>query len=413
MFFIWGQRRIFSRQRQINQSSPIIEEEYLDLERQFVMNEQDLKDLDRAVELFIAGEIEPVWYYLQPLLCLYPDSVDLMHLQALLLMRSNQWDEARAVFERALPLAPMNQTLRYTYGLLLLSLGEMPQGWLNYEWRREIEEFNHTHLSKPYWQQGDLYNKHLMVFSEQGYGDTLQFIRYVPLIKEKFHPKKITLVIPEPLRELFGPVANVDAIASELTNLKFDYYVCLLSLPRIFETTLATIPAPFNQFHISESRLTQWREKITSTKLKIGCAWFGRKEHENDHNRSMDISLLEPLFANTQAQFYSLQKDAPSEIFSQYPLIDLANHFENFADTAAAMQALDLIISVDTSLIHLAASLGKPTWVLLPYSNDWRWLTKIETSPWYPSIKLYRQTKYKCWEDVIARIVKDVAQKTG
>lgn len=226
-------------------------------------------------------------------------------------------------------------------------------------------------------------------------GDTLQFCRYAKQVKAL--GARVLLEVPAALNTLLQSLQDVDVLLNKGENLPdFDYYCPLLSLPLVFNTHLATIPANIPYLFSEATRLKHWQAKLGNKTLpRIGMVWSGSTIHKNDHNRSIPLSQFSQLL-NNSAHFFSLQKEVRTDDAQVLASFANVQHFgdqlQDFADTACLCELMDVVISVDTSVAHLAAAMGKPTWILLPYNPDWRWLLDREDSPWYPTVRLFRQS---------------------
>ncbi len=243
----------------------------------------------------------------------------------------------------------------------------------------------------------DLRGKTILLHAEQGLGDTLQFIRYLPMVVAK--GARVVLEVPDDLRPLIGGTPDVAAVLRRGETLPpFDLHCPLMSLPLAFGTTLETIPAPVPYLSAPPARLAQWSARLPPTPFpRVGLVWSGKPDHKNDHNRSIPLAQLAPLLARSGLQFVSLQKeyrasDRP-ELNRHRALLRLDDGLADFGDTAAVVGALDLIIAVDTAVAHLAGAMGKPLWLLLPAVGDWRCLKERVDSRWYPTARLFRQPR--------------------
>jgi hypothetical protein len=256
-----------------------------------------------------------------------------------------------------------------------------------------------------------LQGKTVLIHSEQGIGDSIQFSRYLPLFKA-LGVKKLWVEVQKPLLPL---LATLDCDCSWLGRGEalpdFDYHCPLLSLPLAFKTTLETIPLSIPYLSVLPEKRQNWHARLgAKTKPRIGIAWSGAIKHKNDHNRSLPLAKLLPL-TQLDVELHSLQKEVRDNdlpVFQQTAIINHADALRDFADTAALIDAMDLVICVDTSVAHLAGALGKPVWLLLAWIPDFRWLTQREDSPWYPTARLFRQKPLGAWEEVIERIAADV-----
>jgi hypothetical protein len=258
-----------------------------------------------------------------------------------------------------------------------------------------------------------LAGKTILLHAEQGFGDTIQFVRYVPMLAAR--GAKIVLEVPDSLMPLLGDIDGVIAMISRgQPHPPIDLHCPLMSLPLAFGTTLATIPATVPYLRAPAERVEAWRARMpASDKLRVGLVWSGKPTHRNDHNRSLVFERLAPLLAQPDVDFVSLQRevreadaaalqDATSVL---RPDLDQAD----FADTAAIVATLDLVIAVDTAVAHLTGATAKPLWLLLPYCPDWRWMLDRTDSPWYPGARLFRQPRIGDWDSVIGRVAEALA----
>jgi len=336
-------------------------------------------------------------------------------LQALL-----RHEEAIACYERAQAIASESADAHWGESLARLALGDFAAGWQKYEWRWRTTLFapRKRDLRRPLWLgEPDLAGKRILLHAEQGLGDTLQFARYAPLVTAR--GGKVTLLVQPAVKPLLETLAGVDAVVAEAVPPRaYDFHCPLLSLPLAFRTTLETVPAAVPYLSPPASKITQWRSTLSDLGRPIvGVAWSGNPTHRNDRNRSIALPRLAALLSTPRVQFVSIQKelrDHERELLGSFPaLTHLGEKLEDFADTAAVVSQLDLVVTVDTAAAHLAGSLAKPVWVLLPYAPDWRWLLHREDSPWYPTMRLFRQTKPGDWESVIARVAHELGWLTG
>jgi tetratricopeptide (TPR) repeat protein len=324
----------------------------------------------------------------------------------LALQDTGRMDEALASFRRASTLDPGYHMATACEGMLHLLRGNLAAGWEKYEARWSIGDLLPRDFKQPQWRGEPLDGKTILLHAEQGFGDTIQFLRYLPLVAAR--GGNIVLEIQKPLVPLVTRIAGLEVIARGAPLPPFDFHCPLLSLPRAFATTLQNLPASMPYLAASPERVAHWRARIGNEPgLKVGIAWAGSPIHRNDRHRSIPIERLKPLFELAGARFFSLQVGARSADLTAVepvPVTDLAGELTDFGETAAAVANLDLIISADTALVHLAGALNKPVWTLLPFAPDWRWLLARGDSPWYPSMRLFRQSKVGDWEGVIAAV---------
>jgi hypothetical protein len=296
-----------------------------------------------------------------------------------------------------------------------LLAGKLEEGWKRYEWRWQKADYIQykREFAQPQWDGKDIKGKTICLHAEQGFGDAIQFIRYAPLVAK--NGARVIVEAPYPLIDLFKTVEGIDMLVKRGDSLPdFDVHCPILTLPMLFKTSMQSIPASVPYIHSDPARKSRWTERLSAGKkrLKVGIAWSGNPDHKNDRNRSISFAMLRPIAEMPQVSLYSLQKGiVSSEIEAQIQeagMIDYTGDIGDFADTAALIDNLDLIISVDTSVAHLAGALGKNVWVLLPYAPDWRWLLGRNDSPWYPTMRLYRQSLPGDWEGVVKEVFKDI-----
>jgi tetratricopeptide (TPR) repeat protein len=328
------------------------------------------------------------------------------------LHHSGSFEEGISVLRRAIALAPQHANAHSGLGILLLMRGDFAEGWDEYEWRLRSSERKGPKFPEIPWQGENLAGKHIYIQAEQGFGDTLQFARYIPLLAAR--GAKITLRVHQQLVSLLREsLPGIAVLGDRGDPAPYQCDAALLSLPRLFRTRLETIPAAVPYLRAPAEAIGRWTTRLAKmTGVKIGLVWSGNPEHINDTRRSLDLDRLARLFALRGASFASLQFGPRAadlkKLKGKTPIDDLGTKFEDFADTAAAVTALDLVITVDTSVAHLAGALGKPVWMLLPWVADWRWLLNREDNPWYPTMRLFRQKAGEDWADVIARVEKEL-----
>ena len=322
----------------------------------------------------------------------------------------NQQHEALADFERAIALDKSNADAHHNAALAHLTLGDYRRGFEQYEWRwqRSGMPARRRSFGKPLWLgEYPLARKRILVAAEQGLGDCIQFARYVPMLAVS--GATVVLEAPPPLLSLLARLDGVTEVVARGDALPaFDVYCPAGSLPRALRTDVSTIPAEIPYLRASEERIAAWRDRIERLPTpRIAVVWSGSADHANDRNRSMALRQIGPLLA-LQAGFVSVQRDlraADTEELTRQPaLTHVGDALNDFDDTAAVLALVDLIVTVDTSVAHLAGALGRPTFVLLPFCPDWRWMLARADSPWYPTLRLFRQPAAGDWESVIARV---------
>jgi len=318
---------------------------------------------------------------------------------------------AREAYERAIALNP-KPDFRCNLAMVLLALGLFKEGWETYEWRKTSYElrFSQPHLTAPQWTGQEAVGKTLYIHGEQGFGDIIQFCRYASMAADRgLH---VILDAPPPLARLLQTVRGVDQIPEPGQPLPpFDFHCPIMSLPLAFKTELATIPAAPAYLAATEEDIRRWRQRMQEARItgfKVGLVWAGSsREHSadlrfTDQQRSMAPTYLAPLMDLAGVQYCNLQKGSPAPEW--FPMIDWMDDCKDFADTAAYIMNLDLVITVDTAVAHLAGALGRPVWVLNRFAGCWRWLRGRDDSPWYPSLRLFTQTAAGDWPDVIVRV---------
>ncbi len=332
------------------------------------------------------------------------------------LKEKGQFDEAITYYQRALQLDPELVDAHLNMSLLLLLRGNFEEGWKEYGWRWKLKDFYRRNYSQPLWDGADISGRTILLHAEQGFGDTIQFVRYVPFVAQG--RAKVIVECQTELVTLLKSVEGVSQVVSRGEQLhNFVIHCPLLTLPLIFNTTLNSIPAKIPYITVDSMLVQKWQEKIQhdNLKLKIGLVWAGGSTFRGDRNRSCSLEIFSPLAQIKGITLYSLQKGEAAKQARKSPtsikLIDHTTEIIDFSDTAALIENLDLIITVDTAVAHLAGALGKPVWTLLPFVPDWRWLLNREDSPWYPTMRLFRQPSPGNWEAVMENILDELKKK--
>ncbi len=315
----------------------------------------------------------------------------------------NQIDEAIASYKQAIEINPKFAKAHLNLGTTLLLKGEVGQGFAEYEWRWQTKEINFYLHKLPLWDGSDLEGRNILLCAEQGYGDTIQFIRYAPLVKEK--GGYVTFECYPALLRLLANFPGIDQIVEwRNSGENFDVYAPLMSLPHILRTSLNTIPAKIPYLWFQEK---QNPEKFELETYKIGIVWAGSATRKNDRFRSTSLVNFLSLQDLSGVSLYSLQKQIPErdiETLKNSHIQDLSYLLNDFADTAEMITKFDLIITVDTAVAHLAGAMGKQVWVLLSFAPDWRWMLDRNDTPWYSTMRLFRQQKIDDWEGVFERV---------
>ncbi|MEO5335909.1 MAG: tetratricopeptide repeat protein [Magnetospirillum sp. WYHS-4] len=310
-------------------------------------------------------------------------------------------------FEDVLRRQPDHVDCHWDRALGFLVTGDLKRGFEEYEWRWKLDRSPPRQFPQPAWDGSALKGRSLLVHQEQGFGDMIQFVRYLPILKRS-HPDSTVILECQPeLARLFSGVPGADRVVVQGGSLPpFDVHIPLLSLARVFSTSLETVPASIPYLRAPEMHSVHL--PAPPDQLKVGLAWAGKPSHRNDRNRSVSFERFLPLLEVADVFFFSLQKGESAadldRLCTEALIMDIGPRMQDFADTAAALQQLDLLIGVDTSVVHLAGALGRPAWVLLPYSPDWRWLLDRADNPWYPSLRLFRQNHPGQWDDVFLKV---------
>ncbi len=326
---------------------------------------------------------------------------------------SGRLEEAIACYELALRLDPDAASTHWNRSLAWLQMGDYERGWPEYEWRWQRKQARPRSFSQPLWNGAALDGRTIFLYPEQGYGDTIQFVRYGRLVKEQ--GARVLLECPPLLWRLFRTLPWVDQlVAEDAEPPPFDVQAPLLTLPALFGTTLATVPADVPYLFPEPALVEDWRRRLSEmVAFKIGIVWQGNPHHRWDRRRSLRLARFAPLARVEGVRLLSMQKGPATaqiaECAASCPVTDLGNDPPwDYLDTAALMKNLDLVITADTSTAHLAGALGVPVWVPLATVSDWRWLLKREDSPWYPTLRLFRQKEYGDWEPVFERMAEEL-----
>ncbi len=343
-------------------------------------------------------------------LAVRPDYAEALSNRGNTLQQLKRFDAALACYDRALALQPDYAEAHFNKSLLQLLKGDFDAGWRQYEWRWKNQnlKLSKRNFAQPLWLgEAALAGKTILLHSEQGLGDTIQFCRYAPLVAAR--GARVLLEVPAPLQDLMASLAGVAELVSANDQFRhFDLHCPLHSLPLALGTRIETIPAHVPYLTVPSESMRRWSVALGSKgRLRVGVAWSGAPTHRNDVNRSIKLRALLPLF-DIDADFVSLQRDVRADdaavLQECSDLAHFSDELETFADTAAVIANLDLVISVDTSVAHLAGALAKPVWVLLPFVPDFRWLLDRGDSPWYPTARLFRQDAPGDWPGVISRV---------
>jgi TPR repeat/Glycosyltransferase family 9 (heptosyltransferase) len=311
-------------------------------------------------------------------------------------------------YRQAIALKNQLPDAHFNLGMLLLRLGRWREGFAEFESRWQTSRFTPFQAPHPIWS-GEQLRGTLLVHSEQGAGDAIQFVRFLPLAAERCD--RVLFVCPERLHALFASLPGVTDLRGPgpLQYSDFAAFIPLMSLPRALGTTLESVPSTVPYLSPACRSLDLEPPPVAGPRLRVGLVWGGSPTHLNDRHRSCKLRDLAPLFDLPGVAYYSLQvgpqaRDVTDDGPWSSNIVDLSKRLVDFADTAAVVNQLDLTISVDTSVLHLAAALGRPVWGLLSAKSDWRWMLDREDSPWYPTLRLFRQTRLDDWDEVISRV---------
>jgi tetratricopeptide (TPR) repeat protein len=319
-------------------------------------------------------------------------------------------DEAVIQYKKALEIDPNAAETHFNLSGIFLLNGNFHEGWREYEWRNKLKEFRHRIFKQPLWDGFDISKSTILTFIDKGlkgFGDTIQFIRYAPLVSQC--GAKVIVECQKELESILKGIKGIDQVIKETQDEllpAFDTYCPLLSLPFIFKTNLANIPNIIPYITADTLLVKQWKSRIQydHAKFKIGLVWSGDPKHKTNIFRSCPLDILKPLAGSKDIILYSLQKGDVEKPPQDMGIIDYTEEIRDFSDTAALIENFDLVISVDTAVAHLAGALGKPIWTLLPFAPDWRWMLNREDSPWYPTMRLFRQPAPGDWESVISKV---------
>jgi tetratricopeptide (TPR) repeat protein len=327
----------------------------------------------------------------------------------------NRVHEARDWFGKAIALKPDYADAHKNHAFMSIVLGEFTEGWREYEWRWKTKDFTPRSFAQPAWEGESLAGRRILIYPEQGLGDALQFIRYAKLLEQR--GATVYFEAPKPLVPLLSRcpyLALVIRAGDELPD--FDCHVALVSLPRVFGTTVETVPADVPYLFPDQDLVASWRRELQAFPgFRIGIVWQGSPSYSADKRRSIPLSCFAPLAAIDDVKLISLQKGHGSEqlaaVRDRFAIVDFGDRLDStgaFMDSAALMKSLDLVITCDTASGHLAGALAVPTWRALSYAPDYRWLYEREDTPWYPTMRLFKQTEHGDWDGVFRRMADEL-----
>ncbi|WP_339862914.1 glycosyltransferase family 9 protein [Thalassospira alkalitolerans] len=381
------------------------------------MNEEALQGIANDIQQCLnTGALDQAEAKARAVLASGTGPLNIWHMLADAVRKQGRIEEAKVLQEMMLEHLPQNVALRFELAETLLLLGEFDRGWREYRFRYSLPHTTNLErkVQTPRWDGAPIAGKTLLIHDEQGFGDTLQFIRMMPWVKKRSQANIVLQISPE--LASFGrriPGADKIIIRGELPG-PFDLHCEMMSLPMAMKLQMSDLPGEIPYFRPDRARLEIWRKKLASIRgPKIALVWAGRPTHLNDANRSMDLAQLAPLAAeNKDITFLSVQKGPKSDEANTPPenmkIVNLSDDIQDFEDTAAILSLADLLISVDSSPVHLAGALGRPVWTMLPFVPDWRWLMNRSDTPWYPDMRLFRQNQIGNWGDVVSEMAKAI-----
>jgi hypothetical protein len=367
------------------------------------------------VALGDADEYDEAIACLEEVIKTEPERAEAYNSLGYVLSRQRQPQKAIPYLERAIELQPKYAQAHFNLGMSLLQLGDYTRGFAEYEWRWQTGQFTPFHSPHPQWDGQPVPDKTLLIYTEQGAGDAIQFARYLPMAAARC--KKLILVCRQDLMPLFATIPGIAEIreAGQINVAEFDTYLPLLSLPNVCGTTVETIPADVPYLDVAAIRRRKENPALAlppSDQFKVGFVWAGSPTHRVDRHRSCALKEFLPVLRVAGVSFYSLQKgERHKELAGLPPEVQVQNLeplLGDFGDLAVIIEQLDLVISVDTSVAHMAGALAKPVWTLLTDVADWRWMLEGETTSWYPTMRLFRQTRPGDWAGLMERVAHEL-----
>ncbi len=371
---------------------------------------------NRAVTLQALDRLDEALVSCDRALAIRAGSVEALNNRASVLQELRRFDEALATYDRAAAITPDFVEAQMNRALLLLLTGDFARGWPAYEWRRKLPSWVERGFTQGEWLGEEIAGKRLVLHAEQGFGDTIQFARYAALAAKR--GADVVLEVQPSLAPLLDGLFGASVVTAGRDQLPpFDLHCPLLSLPHVFATTPATIPGGVPYIVAPADRIAAWAPRLPKGGLRVGLAWSGHPDNVRDHERSIPFARLAPLIRIPGTRFVSLQKDIRAadvdDVRRCGDIVDLCGELRDFVDTAAVIAQLDLVITVDTAVAHLAGAMGKPLWLLLPRVPDFRWLVDRATSPWYPSARLFRKGWLDTWDAVIAGMAVELGARVA
>jgi tetratricopeptide (TPR) repeat protein len=381
-----------------------------DYERVLVLRPNDLDVLNnRGGALAELGRLDEAYESYDRAFAIDPGLPEISINKGHICADRHRFEEALSCYAAAAASPILRPEAEFCASLVRLRLGQFAQGWRDYEWRWQQASWvpQRRDFVAPLWLGKEpLAGRTILLHAEQGFGDTLQFVRYAKLVAAL--GATVLLEVQAPLKALLSGIAGIAQIFARGEPLpRFDLHCPLMSLPLAFGTALDTIPADIPYVRAPADHVAQWQARLGAPRtLRVGIVWAGSAVHKNNHNRSIAFDRFRALLSASDIEFVSLQNELgaaeAASLAGHANVIPLGGELRDFADTAAVVSLLDLVVSADTAAVHLAGALGRPVWALLPFSPDFRWLLGREDSPWYPTARLFRQPRFGDWESVLA-----------
>ncbi|MBB72651.1 MAG: hypothetical protein CMF50_09665 [Legionellales bacterium] len=367
-----------------------------------------IEHLGEGAELVSQGKLHEALAHFQSELERDPKDANAMVGMGMALHSLGQYDEAMALFKQAILLDPDNAEAHGNLGILHLLQGNYTEGWPEYEWRYKSPA-RAREFSQPFWEGQGFADKTVLLHATQRLSDTLNFCRFIPLVKAK--GGRVVVECQPELRKIVGLMHEVDEVYSRGEELpEFDYHLPMLALPRLFQTDAFSIPGEIPYLKVSHNLRTRWQKYFAKHKrMRVGVVWSRNPDNPYHQSGTCPLEIFQDIFKVPGVQFYNLHKDLNQKevkiLENTDTVIDIHERLKDFQHTAACISNLDLIIAVDTATAHLAGALGKAVWMLLPFVPDWRWRLEWEDTPWYPNTRLFRQHMVGDWESVITDVI--------
>jgi len=380
------------------------------------------KTLDLAIENHQKNNLKTAEQLYNQIIEFEPDHVESIFLLGSLSIQTKNFDRAQQLLNKVIQINPNHADAHFGLGILLILLSNFEKGFKEYEWRKKLPENinKFKNIEGLEWQGENLNNKTILILSEQGIGDIIQFSRYIYLI-EKEYSANIIIKIDKKIAHLFSK-SKFKLIFNEDNIPKYDFYKHLMSLPKIYYEKTKTFPSQINFIPKDKKITLKWKERLNEIKgFKVGINWQGRKTYGVDHLRSISLNYFNDLFNIEKINFISLQKGFGLEQIKNFKHKDKLYNFskevdngENiFEDTIGILQNIDLVISIDSSLVHLSSTLGIKTFALLHFCPDWRWNLMTKEFSWYDKLKIYRQEEVNKWDSIFSLLKKDLVASLG